>query len=216
MWNAETGQIRELPNWSVNNGQTSIPLKFGTAESYFIVFRKDGNPKNMSESNFPEYTDIMTIEGPWKIHFQKQRGAPESFEMKELVSLHLCSEKGVKYFSGTTTYKNTFQLKNSRQSRIFIDLGEVANITDIYLNGKEVATLWKPPFRTELTGLLNSGDNVLEIHVSNTWRNRLVGDINKPQNEKVTYLPDFPVQRLRELSLINSGLLGPVKIQKIK
>lgn len=214
IWNAETGQIRELSSWSVTQGHTIIPLKFGPAESYFIVFRKNGKPNRFLRSNFPDYKDIMEIKGPWNVRFQEPVKSSGSIELIELGSLHLHPDPDIRYFSGTAIYSTSFNIGLTDQSRIFIDLGDVANIAEVYLNGDYLATLWKPPYQTELTEHLNPGGNLLEIRVSNTWRNRLVGDANSKQIGKTTYLPNYPIQRLNELSLIKSGLLGPVKIQK--
>ena len=213
IWNAETGQVRELPTWSVQQGQTIIPLKFGPAESYFIVFRKAGITNGLSRSNFPDYADIMDIKGPWNVQFQGRMSPSKSIELNELSSLHLHPDPDIRYFSSTAIYRTTFKIKFADQNRLVIDLGDVANLAEVYLNDSYLTTLWKPPFKAELTEQLKPGDNSLEIRVSNTWRNRLVGDVNSKQNDKTTYLPNYPIQRLKELSLIKSGLLGPVKIQ---
>ncbi|MDR2675769.1 MAG: hypothetical protein LBC18_13145, partial [Opitutaceae bacterium] len=64
--------------------------------------------------------------------------------------------------------------------RLILDLGQVADIAEVRLNGRPVATLWTPPRRADLTDFLRAGDNLLEIHVTNTWVNRLIGDERIP------------------------------------
>ena len=44
------------------------------------------------------------------------------------------------------------------------------------LNGRELGTLWKPPFRIDVTERLKPGRNALEVRVVNLWCNRLIGD----------------------------------------
>ncbi len=216
LWNAETGEIRELTQWSVKNGYTSVNLSFNPAESYFIVFRKPGKHKRNQTPNFPEYADIISIDTPWKVQFQEGRGAPASIELKELKSLHLSDITGVKHFSGTSIYTTDFKLENriADKESVHLNLGELANLAEVYLNGTKVGTLWTPPYRVDITKSLNVGANKLEIHVSNTWRNRIAGDLLKPIDERISWLPLYSEDWNMDLPLVESGLIGPVQIQK--
>ena len=64
----------------------------------------------------------------------------------------------------------------------------MANVT---LNGRQMGTLWKSPFRIDVTTALTAGQNTLEIAVANLWVNRLIGDQQfasgcGPQSEWIT------------------------------
>ncbi len=62
---------------------------------------------------------------------------------------------GVKYFSGTATYRKTFCLADDLvgpQSRVYLDLGRVQVMAEVKLNGKDLGILWKPPYRVDITG----------------------------------------------------------------
>jgi len=215
LWNAETGEIRSISQWLMEDGHISVPLKFGPAESYFIVFRETGKPNDSSSPNFPNYSDVRSIEGNWNVQLRGQADSTLTIKLDKLTSLHLSPNPKVKYFSGTAIYRNTFQLDQINDDRIFIDLGDVANLVEIYINGEKVSVLWKPPFKSEITDKLKIGQNYLEIRVSTTWRNRLVGEVLTNSEDIANNLPNYPIQRLRGLTLLKSGLLGPVKIQKI-
>jgi len=69
---------------------------------------------------------------------------------------------------------------------------------------------WTPPYRVEITGAVRSGSNDLEVRVTNTWANRLIGDQALPESQRVTWTsaPD----RLGRGPLLRAGLLGPVRI----
>ena len=41
-------------------------------------------------------------------------------------------------------------------------------------------TLWKPPFRLDISDVVKSGKNELEVKVTNLWVNRLIGDEHFP------------------------------------
>ena len=52
------------------------------------------------------------------------------------------------------------------------------------VNGRKLGTVWKPPYRIDLTAL-KPGENQLEIGVTNQWTNRLAGDRTAPADKKV-------------------------------
>ncbi len=117
----------------------------------------------------------------------------------------------------------------------FLDLGDVQVIAEVCLNGQQLGTLWKPPFRVEITDALKPGENELEIRVTNLWVNRLTGDEQFPADIAwgdrfleawpTWFLEDRPRPEPRRKTLtvvkhyskdgplMKSGLLGPVTLQ---
>lgn len=89
-------------------------------------------------------------------------------------------------------------------------MGEVYNMAHVFLNGKDLGLVWKRPFRVNVTDALVEGTNRLEIKVTNTWHNRIIGDLQPDCKEKITfttyqfYTAGSP--------LYESGLKGPVTI----
>jgi hypothetical protein len=125
----------------------------------------------------------VDIKGPWKVIFPPNLGAPPEVTLPQLTSLHRQSEAGVKYFSGTAAYTNQFSVPASAKAggkRLFLDLGWVEVIAEVTLNGKEIGNVWKPPYRLDITDVVRSGRNDLEIRVTNQWPNRLIGDEQLP------------------------------------
>jgi hypothetical protein len=90
----------------------------------------------------------------------------------------------------------------------------VKNLAEVVLNGKSLGTIWKTPFRIELTSALKQGENTLEIKVTNLWVNRLIGDQQPDAKTKFTYTT-MPFYQANS-PLKESGLLGPVKLFEIK
>jgi hypothetical protein len=209
-FNPETGEVSKL-GYTMKDGRTLINVKFNPWDAYFILF--DGNTKT-EKLKLPELKSVasQSIEGKWKVRFQENRGAPtEAIEFSKLVSYTNRNEDGIKYFSGVATYKNSFNLKAVTKNQIVqLDLGEVKNLAEVYINGKKAATLWKQPFMTDITSFLHAGINNIEIKVVNSWVNRLIGDA-QPNAKKMTFMV-LPL--LNENSpLEESGLLGPVKLE---
>jgi hypothetical protein len=44
--------------------------------------------------------------------------------------------------------------------------------------------LWKPPFKADIGSLLKPGPNSIEVKITNTWWNRMVGDEQLPEDLK--------------------------------
>jgi hypothetical protein len=53
---------------------------------------------------------------------------------------------------------------------------------------------------------------LLEIEVTSTWVNRMIGDRGLPEDERITWAAENPYRPGDPLQ--SSGLLGPVKILK--
>lgn len=160
-----------------------------------------------------EATTIQTVTSTWQVHFDQKNGGTADEEFPELVSWTRKENPIVKYFSGTAIYKTTVTIDSTQlatSARIFIDLGVVKNIADLSINGTPAGVLWKAPFRTaDIKPLLKEGDNLLEIKITNVWRNRMIGDVQPGEKHPVTAIRRF--YRSTD-KLLPSGLLGPVRI----
>jgi len=128
----------------------------------------------------------VEIDGPWRVNFPSQLGAPPQISLPELIPLHQHSDAGVKYFSGTAVYSKSFSITNkfTGSKHWFLDLGRVEVIAEVNLNGHEFGILWKRPYQIDVTDYLQNGLNKLEVRVTNLWPNRLIGDEQVPDPDK--------------------------------
>lgn len=62
------------------------------------------------------------------------------------------------------------------------DLGSARDVLEVTVNRQSLGTLWKPPYQVDVTSALKSGENQLEIKVTNEWTNRQIGDRAAPPN----------------------------------
>ena len=125
--------------------------------------------------------------GPWEVRFPAKTGAPESITLDKLISWSDHADAGVKYFSGTATYRKTFRLPPEALAAgraVYLDLGRVAVIARVSVNGRDLGILWNAPFRVEATEALRAGDNLLEVQVTNLWVNRMIGDEQLPEDSR--------------------------------
>ena len=110
----------------------------------------------------------------------------------ELQSWSKNANPNIKYFSGTATYRKELRLDALRPGqRYVLDLGAVHELASIKVNGRSLGVLWYPPFRMDVTGALKAGANMLEVRVTNTWANRLIGDEQEPEDSQWTEWEDF-------------------------
>ena len=212
-WNPQTGEISEV-NFSIGDKKTLIDLTFESWESLFIVFIEDAiqNSNTLQIQKTEHFKDLI---GPWEVSFQENRGAPQKIQLDQLVSLTQNKDEGIKYFSGSATYNHQFSINAlNNNSNYSLDLGSVKNIAEVTLNGNQVGTLWKTPFQIDITKWLREGENELSVKITNTWVNRLIGDAQKPVNEKLTYTTLLFYNGNEPL--LPSGLLGKVKILEQK
>ncbi len=121
-------------------------------------------------------------------------------------------DKGIQYYSGQATYTNMFDFEPSKNKVYWLQLNNVEDvgIASVKINGKDKGITWTKPFRLEITDALKPGLNQLEITVINSWQNRLIGDRDKPQEERFT---KTNIKIRDDWVLQSSGLLGPVEIK---
>lgn len=163
----------------------------------------------------------LTVVGPWNVHFADRLKRPIVITRSDLVSWTEMKAPDLKYYAGTAIYDTTFRLPASaNRHQLMLDLGDVRDLAEIRINGRDVGVLWKPPFVIDVSAFVRAGVNALEIAVSNTWNNRLVGDAGKPPSERVTTVVPLlrkgqPWLPAGDDHLILAGLLGPVVIRSL-
>lgn len=153
-----------------------------------------------------------SLQNNWKLSFYKGWDTPESIQVDALKSLTALENDAVKHYSGTTTYSKTIEVNETGKTTI-LDLGEVANIAEVWCNGKKIGVKWAPPFQFDVTNAIQKGKNKLEIKVTNTWRNQLIFDNKRPKDAKKTWTTAGP--KNNETELEESGLIGPVVLKSI-
>lgn len=131
----------------------------------------------------------ILIQGRWNVQFKPATDEPEfEMQMDELIAWNNHPEKIVNYFSGTAHYQIEFEV-SQEDITASVDyelcLGTLSSLAKVYLNGTEIGTVWHSPFKLgndSLRKAIKAGKNRLEIVVTNTWKNRLIGDEQLPED----------------------------------
>jgi hypothetical protein len=121
------------------------------------------------------------------------------------------SNSSIRYYSGTAVYSKIFTLNKREQMRsVSIALDSVYDIATVKVNGINCGTLWTPPYNLDITKAVKQGENKIEIEVSNTWHNRLIGDNLLPLEKRIT--STTAPFRLKDKPLQPAGITGVVKL----
>lgn len=218
LWHPDTGEI-EPASYSIADGRTTVPLDLDPRESVFVVLRHKAQAPSRTLPTATA-TTLATLEGPWDVSFPPNLGAPEKIRLAQLESWTENSDDGVKYFSGTATYAKTVQVPQDWFNpviRIVLDLGTVKDIAQVSINGAAAATLWKAPYRADITSFLKAGANRLEIKITNQWTNRMIGDRELgPERSVLAPLPKWMLSFGPPAMLAEAGLIGPVNLVALK
>jgi hypothetical protein len=204
-WDAESGRITDL-SYRSEDGRTVVPLELPPQRSMFIVFR--GSVSAPSRTVPPTHESVVSeIQGPWTLKFSDKAAAGKLGSWTE------SNDPAIRYFSGTATYSTAFEAPRvSRGDHLLLELGDVRELATVRINGTTVRTLWRPPFRVDITDAIRRGSNRVEIDVTNLWVNRLIGDAQPgAQPHTFTTGPTYSAQA----PLRPSGLLGPVRVLRL-
>jgi hypothetical protein len=185
------GRIRELAAGGLPGPEEPPALEVASGAGPTLLFWQEGVYSLRDSNGRTSSVEVsglgspVELDGPWTVAFPESRGAPSEVTLAELISLHRHPEDGVKYFSGTATYRRTFTPRALASGRrLYLDLGRVEVLAQVLLNGTDLGIVWKPPYRVDITEAVRSGENALEVRVTNLWPNRLIGDEQlPPENE---------------------------------
>ena len=226
LWNALTGEIRDAVAFTQKEKETQVPLMLDPCGSIIVVFHEklETNTNGEKIQNDPEHELIKTLDGPWYVQFDSRWGGPDSIIFPQLIDWTNHKNVGIKYYSGTATYKKTFYIKKETNEHYYIQLGNIKDIgiASININGKDKGIVWTYPFQVEITDALKNGENNLIVEVTNSWYNRVAGDEISTSNTKkytqtnIVLKNDFKGNAMENIKLEPSGLLGPVTITKAK
>ena len=234
-WWPDSGRTEPVNDYEMKDGVTRIPLRLDPSGSVFVIFREATQASKGSGKNWVDAVPVQEIVGPWAVAFDPKLGGPAKVTFDKLDDWSKRPEDGIKYYSGTAIYQTTVNYKPSAAStKTWLDLGKVAVMAEVKLNGKDLGILWKPPYRVDVTEALQAGDNQLEVKVVNLLINRQIGDEQLPddsprnlagtlrtwpqwvQEDKPSPTGRFTFGSHRLLKkndpLVESGLLGPVNI----
>ena len=212
VWRADRGTVEDV-SYRVEEGRLLVDLQLERDDAVFVVLQGKAKYKSFVAPMKTPVTEEIPFSSTWTVHFVPaiHPEKPVDYIFDRLYAWNESRDPFIRFFSGTAAYRTSFRWNpDPGTAEAVLDLGRVCNMAHVYVNGKDLGLLWKEPYRMDISEALVEGDNTLEIKVTNSWGNRLIGDSALPMEERATrtswefYSPDDPLPL--------SGLLGPVRI----
>jgi hypothetical protein len=246
VWDAYRAEIRTPDNCLTTGDSTTVALQMTRNESLFVVVPRQRTHYAKRRTVAVVQIAADTLRNVWQVRFVPATDEqPFERRLDTLIDWSRQSSPEIRYFSGTAHYETTVAVAAAdlaADRRVTLDLGAVADLAVVAVNGTPCDTLWYPPFTADITDALHTGENQLQISVTNTWVNRLIGDEQYPEDfdwevraqngqRAMKALPDWalndaprPVPQRKTFTpwyfydknadLLPAGLLGDVRLVK--
>ncbi len=220
LYNPMTGDVGMGETRESVHGKLEVRLQMQPAETLIV----EVSPDRRDGVSYPYHESIgnpLDISGPWQISFDQ--GGPElppDQTINVLASWTTFANPVYRSFSGSATYRTTFEKPRQKTSRWILDLGNVKESAEVILNGKSMGILLGPMYRVHVPDTLLQNTNTLEVKVVNLMANH-IAYLDKHQIFwKKFYNVNFPARKSenRNNGLFDarhwqprpSGLMGPV------
>ncbi|MBS1512896.1 MAG: DNA-binding protein [Bacteroidetes bacterium] len=213
-----TGNISRPYSTETDKGQLTFFESFEPYESKFIIFEKKGIPFSMKGHEDEMMHLLKTIHplpNDWTLSFPlSEKTITKILPAEALKSWTTFDEQAIKYYAGSVKYKTTYTYKKRMDSvmSMYLEFDSVCNIASVKINGTDCGSIWTKPYRVNVMNHLKEGANTIEITVTNTWHNRLIGDALFPAAERKTFTT-APF-RLEGKALAPAGIIGMVNLEE--
>jgi len=228
-WNPDGGAVLTSAAYDKSAG---IPLQLAPYESrvYVLGDAAAATPARPAQNQAERL--IQDLSSGWQIRFGDEATSQPVDHLASWTEV-----PGKQFYSGGAVYARTFTLQDApaANARVLLDFGEgVATIDNrgfrasgmralldppireaaiITINGQRTAALWHPPYRIDITSLLKSGENRIEVTVYNTAVNEMAGQPPRDFTAlNARYGKRFDMQDMDHLQPVPSGLMGPIRL----
>ncbi|WP_158712678.1 glycosyl hydrolase [Parabacteroides pacaensis] len=133
--------------------------------------------------------------------------APFKFEVGRVDNKQLASwySYGLQQYTGFLEYE-TSVVVDDLSREMYIDLGEVKFVAEVFVNGISVgARLW-PPFKFDISDAIRSGENKIRIRIGNLIANEMW------MKDDLGELRTWGWKGTPDLNQCDAGLFGPVRL----
>jgi hypothetical protein len=191
--NAETGKITAVAD--LKNVSYVIPPY---SSIILLANTKNGIESNLlskAEPNAYNTTEVLKVE-KWDI-------SSDTVKLVNSLLFDWRTNEQLKFSTHEGLYTSTFQLEAiNPNAAYFIDLGKVYFTAEVVINGKPAGKRINAPYILNITGLLKTGENSIEVRITPGQLNGFIGEAAKGNKRFNAFKKDD--------GLMAAGLVGPV------
>ncbi len=226
LFNPMTMQAGEAKYFHKDENTTDVRLQLLPDESC-IVKLVGNSVKATPYKYYQAQANKTSINGKWAIEFLSGGPTlPKKIATDQLHSWTETDSSDYSNFSGTAKYSISFNKPMAASPAYLLDLGEVHETAEVFLNGKRITTLIGPSFQCIIPSSVFQQKNKLEVIVANLMANRIAYMDRNNIPWKIFYNTNMPARRRENVKnglfdasswkSLPSGLLGPVTITPMK
>ncbi|MNC22706.1 Glycosyl hydrolases family 2, sugar binding domain [compost metagenome] len=177
------------------NGKSAVELSLQPYES--IVLLSGADLADDAVLPLKPVGEAVELHGDWTVFTSAALQYPCFQEWGKLTALtNMSGQEYLPRFTGTFRYETEFEW-NEASAPVLLELGEVYETAEVWINGEPAGVRICPPYRFEICGPVKQGTNKVTVEVTNT----LV-------KEQPDFLSAFSQQE-------PSGLMGPVRLTRL-
>lgn len=190
---------------------SSFNLTLSPDQSCFIVATDSRLPaKNLKPYGGP----AIDLSHDWKVTFNpKMGGSGKPLEFKTLKDWTHSNDKSVEYYSGTAVYHKDFYLDSApaKNALALLRFEKLNWMAKVIINGHDAGIVWCSPWSVNVAPYLRKGKNTITLEVTNSLYNRMIGDLDKKEDERCTH-SSYPLVD-SSTPLVPSGISGKLEIR---
>ncbi|GHT58199.1 glycosyl hydrolase family 2 [Bacteroidia bacterium] len=207
-----------------NNGVTEVYLQLQPGESIILKTFTDKNVQVADWNYYQPTGKKLALNHGWNMYFIDSTPPVETqciVSLPELVSWTELGNDTLKINMGTALYEIKFDFKKETDKEYRLTLGDVRESAVVKINGKKAGVLFAVPFEINIGDLLQTGENTIEIEVTNLPANRIADYDRRGVEWRIFHEINFvniaySNTRYDIWEPMPSGLLGPVTIQELR
>ena len=215
-----------LAKTRLNNEMVEVYLQLQPSESCILQTAKN----IVTGKQYPYYkatVPVLELNSNWSLQFIK--GGPSLPAAASNIPVGSWTDlpgEAVKQFGGTAAYTILFTRPKATPVAWLLNLGNVQETAEVWLNGNKLQTLIGPTFQLVIEPALLKSVNVLKVIVTNGMPNRIAALEKSGITWKKFYNTNFPARLAANrgadglFTAINwqpkpAGLLGPVTLSPL-
>jgi hypothetical protein len=230
LWNPLTAQVQAAQVLEPSGEGTVVTLTLEPYGSQVVVFTDRTLPARSKASRVASLPPALNLSRDWQASLARGQAPATWGALRSWTA-----DDSTRHFSGLATYEKRIEVPETMLApglRLVLDFGAtkptapsptgrmqalldppVREAAVVYVNNRRAGSVWCPPYRLDVTGLLERGENRLKIEVANLALNAMAGGPLPDYSALKTRFGDrFQPQDMELVEPVPAGLLGPIQL----